>query len=150
MFRTTLLHRWHKMLGLPRQSPRSWHLDRYNEERIELEAARTRLEKLSEASDVFFAISRARYDGFPIADLPPVHGRHITIYGYMIAKYTSRWAFYRMLAFLCKAPSHSAVREVVNPSKDEKLAVVARRHDIDPAKFTSFGRQLRRAWPLLP
>ncbi|KAI1427762.1 hypothetical protein F5Y12DRAFT_734970 [Xylaria sp. FL1777] len=145
-----ILRRWHKLLNLPRQSPLSWHRDRYREELSELHDAKTRLEKLSEASDVFFALSRAKYDGFPIADLPSFRTHHIAIYGYMLAKYTSRWAFYRVLAFLCKSPSHSMVREVVNPSKDSKLEVVARRHNIDPAKFTSIGRQLRRVWPLPP
>ncbi|KAI0969475.1 hypothetical protein F4678DRAFT_481075 [Xylaria arbuscula] len=145
-----ILNKWHKLLNLPRQSPRSWHCDRFREELVELHDAKTRLEKLSEASDVFFALSRAKYDGFPITDMPAFRIHHIAIYGYMLAKYTSRWAFYRVLALLCTAPSHSTVREVVNPSKDSKLEVVARRHSIDPEKFVSIGRQLRRVWPLPP
>ncbi|GAW17522.1 hypothetical protein ANO14919_069800 [Xylariales sp. No.14919] len=145
-----VLNRWHKLLGLARQSPLSWHRDRFREELAELREAKGPLEKLSETSDVFFAISRAKYDGFPIADMPPFRIHHAAIYGYMLAKYTSRWAFYRVLAFLCRAPFHSTVREVVNPSKDSKLEVVARRHNIDPDKFTSIGRRLRRVWPLPP
>ncbi|KAI0912382.1 hypothetical protein F4823DRAFT_634378 [Ustulina deusta] len=145
-----VLNQWHKLLNLPRQSPISWHRDRFHEEVAELRDAKTRLEKLSEASDVFFALSRAKYDGFPIGNMPPFRIHHIPIYAYMLAKYTSRWAFYRVLALLCKAPSCSTVREVVNPSKDNKLEVVARRHNIDPEKFTSMGRKLRRVWPLPP
>ena len=145
-----ILQKWYHMLNLPRQSQRSWHLERYREELAELDGARTRLEKLSESSDVFFAISRAQHDGFPITDLPSFHTRHIAIYAYMLAKYTSRWAFYQVLAFLCKAPSRSTVREVVNPSKDEKLEAVALRHNIDPTKFISTGHRLRRVWLLPP
>ncbi|KAI0530434.1 hypothetical protein GGR58DRAFT_518486 [Xylaria digitata] len=145
-----MLNRWHKLLNLPRQSPLSWHRERFREELAELREAKRPIEKLSEASDVFFALSRAKYDGFPISDMPSFRARHTAIYAYMLAKYTSRWAFYRALAFLCRAPSRSTVREVMNPSKDSKLAVIARRHNIDPEKFTSIGRRLRRVWPLPP
>ncbi|KAI1750689.1 hypothetical protein F4782DRAFT_541381 [Xylaria castorea] len=145
-----MLRQWHKLLSLQRQSPSSWHHDRFREELEELDEAENWLEKLSEASDVLFAISRAKYDGFHIADLPSLQPRYVAIYGYMLAKYTSRWAFYRTLAFLCGAPSHSTVREVVNPTKDHKLETVARRHDIDPEKFKTIGRRLRTVWPLFP
>jgi hypothetical protein len=66
----TLLRRWHRMLGLSRQSPRSWYRDRLREELVERRAANTPLQKLSKTSDVFFSISRARCDGFPIRELP--------------------------------------------------------------------------------
>ncbi|KAH8165604.1 hypothetical protein CIB48_g2646 [Xylaria polymorpha] len=145
-----MLHQWHRLLNLPRQSQSSWHKDRFCEELEEFDNAQSWLERVSEASDVFFVISRARYDGFPIADLPSLQPSHIHIYGYMLAKFTSRWAFYRALAFLCRGHSHSAVREVVNPTKDDKLETVARRHQIDPEKFKSTGRRLRRVWPLFP
>lgn len=71
------------------------------------------IERLSEASDVFFAMSRAKYDGYPIAELPSLGLRSIPVYGYMLAKFTSRWAFYRALAFLCGAAAPGTVREVV-------------------------------------
>ncbi|KAI0401089.1 hypothetical protein F4802DRAFT_601363 [Xylaria palmicola] len=129
------LCQWHRILNLPTQSPPSWYSDRYHEELEELEDAKSRLEKISEESDVFFTLSRAKYDGYPVADLPAFEARHVPIYGYMLAKYTSRCAFYHVLALLCGAPSCSTVREVVNPTKDEKLEVVARRHLIDPEKF---------------
>ncbi|KAJ8132201.1 hypothetical protein O1611_g1426 [Lasiodiplodia mahajangana] len=145
-----VLVQWHRVLGLPRQSPRSWHQDRFNEELEELNEANDWLEKVSEASDVLFAISRAKYDGFPIADVPSLRPSNVIIYGYMLAKYTSRWAFYRTLAFLSGAPATSTVREVVNPTKDHKLENVARRHHIDPERFKSTGRRLRRIWPLFP
>ncbi|KAI8944002.1 hypothetical protein F4801DRAFT_585895 [Xylaria longipes] len=145
-----MLRQWHKLLSLPRQAPASWHEDRFREEIEEFDDAKNWLERLSEASDVFFVISRAKYDGFSIADLPSLQPCHIPIYGYMLAKYTSRWAFYWALAFLCRAPSQSTIREVVNPTKDEKLETVARRHQIDPEKFKSTGRRLRRFWPLFP
>ncbi|KAI0114299.1 hypothetical protein GGR51DRAFT_556154 [Nemania sp. FL0031] len=146
----SILFQWHKLLGLPRQSLRSWHQERFREELEELNEANNWLERISEASDVLFAISRARYDGFPIADIPSLRPSNIIIYGYMIAKYTSRWAFYRTLAFLSGAPVTSKVREVVNPTKDQKLEAVARRHHIDPERFKSTGRRLRRVWLLFP
>ena len=113
--------------------------------------AKTCWQKLSEASDVLFTSSRAQYDGFPVRKLPPfVTSRHILVYAYMLAKFTSRWKFYRTAAILCNAPHYDLVREVVNPSKDQKLEEVASRHQIDPVEFKRVGRQLRRVWPLLP
>ncbi|KFY67434.1 hypothetical protein V496_01625 [Pseudogymnoascus sp. VKM F-4515 (FW-2607)] len=145
-----VLGRWHRMLGLPRQSP-PWYRDRLREELQERRTANTPWQKLSEASDVFFSISRARYDGFPVRKLPIfVASRHVLVYTYMLAKYTSRWKFYRTAAKLCNAPNYDLVREVVNPSKAHKLDEVACRHQLDPAEFERIGRQLRRIWPLLP
>lgn len=146
-----LMRRWHRMLGLSRQSPPSWYRDRLREELRERRTANTPWQKLSETSDVFFSISRAQYDGFSVRKLPPfVASRHILVYAYMLAKYTLRWKFYRTAAILCHAPHYDLVREVVNPSKDHKLDEVASRHQIDPVEFKRVGRQLRRVWPLLP
>jgi hypothetical protein len=139
------------MLGLSRQSPPSWYRDRLREELRERRMAETPWQKLSETSDVFFSISRARYDGFPIRKLPPfVASRHVLLYAYMLAKYTLRWKFYRTAAILCNIHHYDLVREVVNPSKDHKLDEVASRYQIDPVEFKRVGRQLRRVWPLLP
>ncbi|KAK7928624.1 hypothetical protein PG985_005622 [Apiospora marii] len=140
------------MLGLVRHSP-SWYRDRLREELYERRAAHTSWRKLSETADVLFCISRAHYDGFPVrnAPLPSVatcYGRFL--YTYMLAKYTSRWMFYRAVAISCGATQHDCVREVVNPSKDKKLNEVALRHQLDPIKFKRVARQLRRVWPLLP
>ncbi|KAG0636936.1 hypothetical protein HOY80DRAFT_975228 [Tuber brumale] len=145
-----LLRRWHRMLGLARQSPPSWYRDRLREELRERRTAKTPWLKLSETSDVLFSISRARYDGFPVRALPPfVASRHALLYMYMLAKYTLRWKFYRRAAILCNAP-YDKVREVINPNKDHKLDQVASRYQIDPVEFRRVGRQLRRVWPLLP
>ena len=139
------------MLNLSRQSPSSWYRDRLREELLEHRVARTPLQKLSEASDVFFSISRAQYDGFPVRKLPPfVASRHVIVYAYMLAKFTLRWKFYRRVAVMCNVSHYDLVREVVNPSKDRKLEEVALRHRIDPAEFQRVGRHLRHVWPLLP
>ncbi|KAH9203364.1 hypothetical protein DL95DRAFT_154077 [Leptodontidium sp. 2 PMI_412] len=146
-----LLRQWHKMLGLSLQSPRSWYRDRLREELRERREANTSLQKLSETSDVFPSISRARCDGFPVRELPRfTASRHVLVYAYMLVKYNSRWKFYRTVATLCNAPHYSQVREVVNPSKDHKLEEVARRHQIDPVKFRRISSRLRRVWPLPP
>ena len=146
-----LLRRWHGMLGLSRQSPPSWYRDRLQEELRERRTANTFWRKLSESSDVFFSLSRAQHDGFPVRKLPAfVASRHVLVYAYMLAKYTSRWIFYRTAAILCNAPRYDLVREVVNPGKDRKLDEVASRHQINPVEFERVGRQLRRVWPLLP
>lgn len=146
-----ILYRWHEMLGLSRQSPPTWHRDRLREELRERYTATTRWQRLSETSDVFFSISRAQHDGFPVRRLPPLASpRHAAIYGYMLAKYTLRWQFYRVAALLCHAPYYASVREVVNSSKDRKLEEVASRHQIDPVTFKRVGGKLRRFWPLLP
>ena len=147
----SLLRRWHGMLGLSRQSPLSWYRDRLREELRERRIASTPWRRLSETSDVLFSISRASFDGFPVRRLPFITGsRHVLVYAYMLAKYTSRWKFYRVAARLCRAPQYSLVREVVNPAKDHKLDEVASRHQIDRAQFKRVSRQLRRVWPLLP
>ncbi|KAB5511701.1 hypothetical protein GE09DRAFT_1067588 [Coniochaeta sp. 2T2.1] len=67
-----------------------------------------------------------------------------------VAKYTSRWSFYRPTALLYKAPRPLTVREVINPAKDSKLDEVAGRHGIDPVRFRRVGGGLRSVWPLLP
>jgi hypothetical protein len=147
----SILRRWHEILSLPKQSPRTWYRDRVREELKELRMVKTPLQKLSETSDVFFSISRARYDGIPVQNLPPfVASRHSFVYLYMLTKYTLRWAFYRMAAFLCGVARPDSVREVVNPMKDHKLAEIASRHRIDPKKFHRVSSRLRRVWPLLP
>ncbi|KAI0836592.1 hypothetical protein F5Y06DRAFT_272900 [Hypoxylon sp. FL0890] len=146
----TILYRWHRLLALPRHSPPSWYRDRLRDELLERRAADTTLKKLSETADVLFAISRANYDGFPVRMLPRFTVRHVPVYTYMVAKYTSRWAFYRAVARLCAAPHHYTVREVVNPAKDHKLVEVGTRHHIDQEKFKRVGRLLRCIWPLFP
>ncbi|KAF9050828.1 hypothetical protein BDZ89DRAFT_1032877 [Hymenopellis radicata] len=136
----SLLRRWHRMLGLRVQSPPSWYKDRVREELRERRTARTCVQTLSETSDVFFSIMRARYDGFPVRTLPPfVASRHTMVYAYMLGKYSLRWGFYRVVAILCRA-RHS-VCEVVNPGKDDNLRQVALRHQIDPEVFTRVGRK---------
>lgn len=145
-----LLRRWHGLLGLARQSPRSWYRDRICEELRERRTARSKWEKLSETSDVFFSIIRAQYDGYPVRKLPNFVSQHVPVYAYMLAKYTSRWTFYRTVAFFCNVSRYDLVREVVNPSRTHKLDEVARRYRIDPAKFKRVGCQLRCVWPLLP
>ncbi|ORX95599.1 hypothetical protein BCR34DRAFT_194244 [Clohesyomyces aquaticus] len=148
---TMLLRRWHKMLGLSTQSPRSWYRDRVREELRERRTAATRWQELSETSDVFFSLSRALHDGFPVRSLPPFFSlRNTPVYLYMIAKYTLRWKFYRVAARLCHAPHHKLVCEVINPNKKHKLEEVASRHQIDPVTFTNISGRLRRFWPLLP
>lgn len=145
-----LLTRWHNLLGLPRH-PASWYWDRLKEELGERRAAKTPIEKLSETSDVFYALSRSRHDGFPTRSLPPfVASRHIPVYAYFLGKYTLRWKFYRLAARICGSPTWRSVREVVNPERDHKTAEVAARHGIDVAKFQGACRDLRRYWPLLP
>ena len=146
-----LLTYWHRMLGLSKQFPPSWYRDRLVEELRERRAAKTTIEKLSETSDVFFSLSRARHDGFPVRLLPTFWtSRTALVYMYMMAKFTSRWQFYRTAAWLCKANHYASVREVVNPGKDSKLAEVALRHQIDVEEFRRIGGLLRRIWPLLP
>ena len=88
--------------------------------------------------------------------LPPAS---VVMYGYMIAKFTLRWAFYRIAAGFCKREGNGkeggrggrwGVREVVNPGKESKLDVVAGRHGIDKEEFRRVARRLRLVWPLLP
>ncbi|OJD21181.1 hypothetical protein ACJ73_07483 [Blastomyces percursus] len=144
---------WYGKLRLPPQSTPSWYQDRLREELQERRLAKVPWQKLSEMSDVLFAITRARYDVIlAIAPkLPFIFApRYVFVYTYMLAKYTSRWMFYRTAAIICNAPRWDLVCEVVNPSKDHKLEEVASRHRMDPAKFRRVCRQLWRLWPRLP
>ncbi|PVH71224.1 hypothetical protein DL98DRAFT_540221 [Cadophora sp. DSE1049] len=148
----SLLRPWYRILGLARQSPASWHISRLHEEKQELDEAKSTLEKLSEESDVFFTIGRAAHDCYTIDEQPSLtkSPRHALVYAYMIGKYTSRCAFYQTAAILCCAPRYLEVREVVNPSKDAKIRIVAERHGICHEKFQKLCRRLRKVWPLLP
>ncbi|KAI9704997.1 MAG: hypothetical protein M1836_006777 [Candelina mexicana] len=147
----SLLNRWHKMLSLRQMSPASWHHDRFREEIQECHEARTYIEKLSETSDVFFSISRAKHDGYPIRELIPCNTpRHALVYAYMFGKFTLRWGFHLTAAWLSGVEDWKGVREVTNPGKDHKLELVALRHGIDAEKFGRVGRKLRWVWPLLP
>ncbi|KAJ2902887.1 hypothetical protein MKZ38_010698 [Zalerion maritima] len=104
--------------------------------------------------------------------------KRVMAWGYMLGKYTSRWGFWRTAGWLCggcrrNGASASAasdktswrpttensyllgagdttVREVVNPSKNSKVLVVARRRGFDEEKFLAVCRKLRWVWPLLP
>lgn len=146
-----LVAKWHSLLNLPRQSPPTWYRDRLREELQERRAANTPLRKLSETSDVFFSISRARHDGFPLSRLPTFNlSRHGGVYVYMLLKFTLRWGFYRVAARICQPGGARNVREVVNPAKDRKLDEVAERHGLDKGRFRRVGARLRCVWPLLP
>lgn len=138
------------MLGLPRQESKLWYRTRIREELVERRGAKNPLQKLSETSDVFFSLSRARYDGVLVRKLPRFSYHHVCVYTYMFAKYTLRWYFYRTVTILCGVPCHDRVREVVNPSKVHKLDEVASRHNIDVVQFRLVSRRLRYIWPLLP
>ncbi|OAA65186.1 hypothetical protein SPI_01973 [Niveomyces insectorum RCEF 264] len=155
-----ILRTWFRMLGLTRQTPEAWHRARLREELVERRRARTAFwPHVSETADVLFCVRRAQYDGYgavgarlPSAVFRSPSGRLAT--AYMLTKYTSRWAFYRVLVRLCGRPhlgrEAKVVREVVNPAKDAKLAVVAARHGIDAVAFVRMGQKLRKVWPFLP
>jgi len=68
----------------------------------------------------------------------------------MLGKYTLRWGFYRIAAFIRVGFRGRDVREVANPGKESKLREVAARHQIDPDKFVRVGSWLRWVWPILP
>ncbi|CAG8135650.1 unnamed protein product [Penicillium olsonii] len=130
------LRLWLRGLNLPRQPQASWHRDRLREELQELRLAETHISRLSEASDVMFSITRAQYDGFASRRVPSFSGYQVApICFYMLAKFTSRWLFFRVAARLCKKDDWASICEVVNPTKDEKVTSVAHRHQLDPHKF---------------
>lgn len=144
------MQHWHRYLHL-RPQPRNWYRARLREELRERRMARTLCQRLSETADVFYTISRAQNDGFPIRTLPLFDVfLHLPVYTYLLLKYTSRWGFYRVASCLCAAPGGVLMREVVNPAKDHKLDEVALRHGVDPVLFRRVCCRLRRVWPLLP
>ncbi|KAJ5463760.1 hypothetical protein N7475_008704 [Penicillium sp. IBT 31633x] len=127
------------------------HQDRLREELRERRLARTKWQNLSETSNVLFSITRAQDDGFPTRRISCLMGKKSTpIYVYMSAKYTSRWSFFRVAAFMCNAQHWNMVNEVLNPSKSHKIDEVAFRRHINQEDFQRVSRQLRRVWPLFP
>ncbi|EED17920.1 hypothetical protein TSTA_117060 [Talaromyces stipitatus ATCC 10500] len=111
------------------------HYDRLREEEQELCEAQTYPEKICEASDVVFSISRAQHDG---SDIQPLHNffdrKYMPVYLYVFGKFSSRWLFHITASLLCHAPH--VVREVVNPTKNRKVIRSCTRHQIDPVQFT--------------
>lgn len=92
------------------------------------------------------------HDGYPLPTKfkPRLHS--LLAYIYMLAKYSSRWSFYRY----CEGKSSSngkksIITEVVNPKKDAKIVMVAKRWNIeDVDKFLKVAQKVRRVWPLFP
>ncbi|CAG8127488.1 unnamed protein product [Penicillium nalgiovense] len=147
----TPLRWWFTMLNLQRQPLASWHRARLREELRESRLAETSWQKLSETSDVLFSITRAHYYGFLIQNPSCLAGLNSSpIYMYMLAKYTSRWSFFKAAALFCNAQHWKLVHELVNPDKDHKLTEVASRHGINEKDFRQVSHQLRRIWPLFP
>lgn len=143
--------RWLRFLKLAEQSSASWHHARIREELRERRHACSRLRRLSETADVFFSIQRARSEGVKTHDFPDVAGLdRAVVIGYVMAKFTSRWLFYRVAARLCGCAHYRSIREVVNPAKTGKLLEVAHRHRLDGAEFCRMAHRLRAVWPLLP
>ncbi|OAA69838.1 hypothetical protein ISF_03108 [Cordyceps fumosorosea ARSEF 2679] len=150
--RSRILPLWHSLLRLPRQQP-SWYRDRLREELRERRAATSPLRRLSETADVLYVLTRAAHDGHPLRSPPPSLPRGV-VCAYMVAKYTSRWLFYRAAAAMAGRRAgvtmSQGVREVINPAKKSKVGEVATRHGLDRAEFERVCFQLRKFWPLLP
>lgn len=149
--RYAALQNWHKFLHLPRQSSVLWHRARLREELAELRNAKTSLSRLSEAADVAFSISRARFDGHALR-ISVLEMMPAGVLLYMVVKFSLRWCFYRLVAFACGSRGRQlgAVREVVNPRKMSKIDEVAGRHGLDPRLCRMWARKMMMFWPLLP
>lgn len=155
-FGETFLTSWHTLLSLQRQSSASWYMNVLREETLEFEQAVSYVDKLSEESDLFFILSRSRFDKYPIGALPSLISvekglfRNVAVYAYMVGKYSGRWIFYRVVARVCGKEDWRSVNEVINPTKGFKLRTVASRHGVDQGGFERVAKRLLRVWPLLP
>ncbi|KAI6352483.1 hypothetical protein MCOR25_009396 [Pyricularia grisea] len=136
------IRHWHALLALPYEPSAAWHRDRLREEQAERRGTTTRLTRLSETADVFFTISRARYDMGATRGLPDASAAVLL---YMVAKFSLRWTFYRIVAFACGARGDRLrrVREVVNPGKMSKVNEVAGRHGLDREAFARWAGRVR-------
>lgn len=67
---------------------------------------------------------------------------------YMVAKFSLRWASYRIVAFACGARGRKLkdVREVVNPRKTGKVDEVAGRHGLDPWICRIWAKRVKAFW----
>src|SRR3990167_6044224 len=141
-----MINKWHDMLGMSKHDKR-WHeqdlaaeLAEYNEE--------TKLcMKWSELSDVAYTCSRGRWGGHEIA-FPFSRLKFYVGLIYMFPKYTGRWLFFRQAGK--KAHTTQGLHEVRNPKKTHKLHYIAKKYDLDEAKFQKICERQLRYWPLLP
>ncbi|KAI6308988.1 hypothetical protein MCOR29_009064 [Pyricularia oryzae] len=117
--RNTALHCWHAFLSLTHQVPVSWHSARLREKLVERRAAVTSISRSVERGLTYTASKVYIFIAVPIGVLL-----------YIVAKFSLRWAFYRIVAFASGARGRKLkdVREVVNPRKTGKVDEVAGRH----------------------
>jgi hypothetical protein len=150
----------HRTFRLPRESPRSWHKGRLNEELQELREAGTLVETIIEATDVLFTISRAARSGYAMDDRAtisdfldclPLHWAAVAVV-YMVGKFTLRRGFYLAAAYAygLRGQRLREVRWVINLAKNAKLDKVAGHHGLDRDRFRRVAGRVLRWWPLLP
>ena len=110
------------------------------------------LHRVSELADVLYTATRAAEAGHAVPH--PLSARPLlaaAVTPYMLLKYTSRFALYRLAA--CRVGGKDAwrtVREVRNPAKPAKVREIAEGAGLDPDAFAAECGRLARFWPLLP
>ena len=127
---------------------RAWHENDIRDELVELESARTLIERWSELSDIVYTYTRARWSGHNTIRFPLSHTAFFVGALYMFPKYTLRWSFFRLLGILTK--SNQKITAVRNPSRPQKLIDIAVQYNIPTEQFVAKAQALLRFWPLLP
>lgn len=136
---------WHNFLDMPRKDE-EWHRNDIADELAEYEEAEGFIDRWSELSDVVYAVTRARWDGFE-SSFPLSLMQVLSGIAYMFPKYTSRWLFYYVAGR--KAGAGRKVTEVRNPVKVHKLHHIAKKYDIEPELFAGICERQLKYWPLL-
>jgi hypothetical protein len=140
------LRLWQKLLDVPK-----WDLDFHKkdlqDELEEYKEAVGFINRWSEASDVVYTWTRAKYwskveiGSFPLSTLTLLWGMT-----YMYPKYTLRWLFFRSVG----KEMNIKVNEVRNPRKVKKLENLARLNNADPKDFVRIATRKLERWLLLP
>lgn len=142
-----LLSAWHGWLSQPKYN-RAWHESEIAEELDDYFKTMNPVDKLSEAADVVYTYTRAKWYGYTVCDFPLSREAYVCGLLYMFPKYLSRYLFYKRAG--AKVGVHGELRCVRDPRKKRKLYAIAQEADIDPDDFIKICEKQLRYWPLLP
>ncbi len=128
---------------------KAWHEADMADELAEYEEETKLLKKWSEASDVVYTYTRAKWSGLDLS-FPLMPYQYLLGLLYMLPKYSSRFLFFRGAGR--KAGADKDIRCVRNPKKLHKLDDVVDEQNIEVSLDTlkAICKRRRKYWPLLP
>lgn len=134
-----LIHYWHTTLDMPKYDE-AWHRRDLADELAEYQEAKGLISVWSELSDVAYTYTRSQWSGHENITFPLSQWRLYVGIIYMIPKYTLRWNFFRKLGH--QFDKNLNIREVRNPKRVFKLAVIAEKYQLDPHQFQTRAEEM--------